>query len=404
MKVHFLQYHRAPALSACTILLILITGLATPVSAQQARESNRVYLRAHIGFSQYTGDLSATNTTIHAVGVPALGWEAGYQLTPNLGIAAALQAADYPSLNPSNDWHTWRFTSQMLLQYQFLASDPIAPYLRIGAHVTTGSNIESGTARAFGPMFGMGIRYAIHDRISLFLEGNVHTTFPDHAIDGISGDRGFDTIGFAGIGIRFTLASPPPVALAHVETPDTLEVEQAGIFTAARRGNVSGTVAYRWSFGDGTTAPGPTARHTYMQVGRYDATVTVTDGRSSDSKTVHVIVTRAVNASLTAACMQALEAADTAYRTRHFSAATDSLSVCLNNENVATAGKVKAYRLRTLIHLKQGEIEPAKNMLLQLFALKPDYEADPIQDPPSYVSLVSIVKRQLETGSITVDR
>ncbi len=49
-------------------------------------------------------------------------------------------------------------------------------------------------------------------------------------------------------------------------------------FDAGRSFDVDGAiVAYTWSFGDGTTATGPTPVHAYAQPGTYTATLTVTD-------------------------------------------------------------------------------------------------------------------------------
>ena len=47
---------------------------------------------------------------------------------------------------------------------------------------------------------------------------------------------------------------------------------------AAGSADSDGTVtAYAWNFGDGTTATGPTASHTYAAGGTYHVTLTVTD-------------------------------------------------------------------------------------------------------------------------------
>ena len=63
-----------------------------------------------------------------------------------------------------------------------------------------------------------------------------------------------------------------------------------------------GTVdTYAWSFGDGTTATGATASHTYSEAGRYVATLTVTDNDgATDSTTVSVSVGEPPNAAPTA--------------------------------------------------------------------------------------------------------
>ena len=48
-----------------------------------------------------------------------------------------------------------------------------------------------------------------------------------------------------------------------------------------------GTLTYRWDFGDGGSALGAEADHTYLQPGTFTATLTVTDrGGMSDSETI----------------------------------------------------------------------------------------------------------------------
>ncbi len=50
-------------------------------------------------------------------------------------------------------------------------------------------------------------------------------------------------------------------------------------------------LSYSWDFGDGVSATGPTATHTYLQDGSYNLTVTVTDGDGgSDTNTVVVVI------------------------------------------------------------------------------------------------------------------
>src|SRR3954468_23805685 len=60
---------------------------------------------------------------------------------------------------------------------------------------------------------------------------------------------------------------------------------------ASRSTSVGSTITgYRWDFGDGTTAAGPAAAHTYVQPGPYTVAVTVTDDRN-ESATAEAAVT-----------------------------------------------------------------------------------------------------------------
>lgn len=83
-------------------------------------------------------------------------------------------------------------------------------------------------------------------------------------------------------------ANVPPTA-AFTPTVDGLSVSVTGAASA----DTDGTVAsYAWSFGDGGTATGVTASHTYEQSGDYTITLTVTDDDgATDTKTASVTVT-----------------------------------------------------------------------------------------------------------------
>lgn len=78
----------------------------------------------------------------------------------------------------------------------------------------------------------------------------------------------------------------PVAAFTHSESFLVLSVNGSGSSDA------DGTIrAYQWTFGDGQSASGATATHTYDAAGSYDVTLTVTDnGGASDSSTVRVTV------------------------------------------------------------------------------------------------------------------
>jgi hypothetical protein len=102
----------------------------------------------------------------------------------------------------------------------------------------------------------------------------------------------------------------------------------------------------------------------------------------------------------TAACPGALTDAEALYRAGRFGDVERRLDACLNGPE---AGPVAAYRLRALALLRQQRLADAQETVLALLAAYPDYEPDRVQDPPAYVSLVTLVSRQLAVGPAAGD-
>jgi PKD repeat protein len=89
-----------------------------------------------------------------------------------------------------------------------------------------------------------------------------------------------------------TVANAPPVASAAA-TPRSGIAPLAVSFDGRGSTDADGSItSYAWSFGDGTSANGATASHTYSTPGNYVATLTVTDNAgASASTTVAITVT-----------------------------------------------------------------------------------------------------------------
>lgn len=97
-------------------------------------------------------------------------------------------------------------------------------------------------------------------------------------------------------------------------------------------------------------------------------------------------------------CERALSAAEDQYRDAEFDEALRLVSACLDQGEKSQAQAVAAYRLLALIHLKRDELEQARAAVVNLLGVDPTYEADPVNSPPAYVSLVAIVQRNLQTS------
>lgn len=91
--------------------------------------------------------------------------------------------------------------------------------------------------------------------------------------------------------MEFAWTNPPPIAVVSVDRfggNAPLDVTFDGSGSSAFQGDI---VSYEWDFGDGTTAVGVTALHTYTDPGMYEATLTVTDedgSTATDTLTIEV--------------------------------------------------------------------------------------------------------------------
>lgn len=93
-------------------------------------------------------------------------------------------------------------------------------------------------------------------------------------------------------------------AAAFTASPTSGQAPLAVSFDASASSDPDGSIAaYAWRFGDGATASGVTAAHTYQTAGNYTATLTVTDdagASASTSRTVSVSVPPPPNQAPTA--------------------------------------------------------------------------------------------------------
>ena len=81
----------------------------------------------------------------------------------------------------------------------------------------------------------------------------------------------------------------PPVARATA-TPNSGTAPLAVAFDGSTSSDPDGSIAsYAWTFGDGGSATGPTANHTYTTAGSYSAKLTVTDNQGATGTTTIAI-------------------------------------------------------------------------------------------------------------------
>lgn len=94
-------------------------------------------------------------------------------------------------------------------------------------------------------------------------------------------------------------------------------------------------------------------------------------------------------------CDEELEEAETRYIEGQFDESIRVVLTCLNRAEIDTVHAIEGYRLLALALIRKDELPEARAAIVQLFDVYPEYEPDPVADPPAYTALVDIVKQQV---------
>ncbi len=317
-------------LSIFAVAFAMLFSLADFAQAQSRfRADQTVYIKARVGMGTYLGtrDGNVDSSIGDYISDAELlfGAELGVQLTSAFGVGAVFNTSTYdqfkspgivPSSDPSNpgvsivDGESSDRRSSIHLAATLRAWDEkrISPYLVGGLGATFGKiNSDLGSKVGFSPMLGVGLDLALSDRIGFFAEFNALGVFDDVAIDGIeggdniggadSGSGSYDALDYGVIGLRVNFSKPfRPVVVVTATGPSELVTGAEGTFEASINADATAPVTYTWDFGDGSTASGLVATHSYASDGNYTATFTARNKRSSDSRTVAVTVVRPIQA------------------------------------------------------------------------------------------------------------
>ena len=301
-----------PTLFAC----MMASLVASSALAQSVRPQRTFYIQPRVGLTHYVGDFGDFGDFTSDYGFPVgFGGEIGYQITSRFSIGGAYMAGDYPTILPldengdlmagQNDF-TWRHTANLFLKWTFMGSSArVAPFIQIGLNGTVGQTLPATDVNGnphpdagddmlgIGPSAGIGMDIVLGNRTSLIAELITNVVVPDEAADageGIDG-REFDLLNFLGLGLKYSFRSAfTPVDVVDIECPSGLMVNETGTFTASVDEGASAPVEYRWDFGDGTTALGLTATHSYDRAGSFTVTFSGSNDGSTDSETCQVEV------------------------------------------------------------------------------------------------------------------
>ncbi len=92
--------------------------------------------------------------------------------------------------------------------------------------------------------------------------------------------------------VVLTGCNPRAVESLTLSSPESLETNSSGDFSAAANEDARAPVVYSWEFGDGTTADGTAVAHAFAEPGSYTVTVTASNrnGRYSITESADVLV------------------------------------------------------------------------------------------------------------------
>lgn len=292
-------------------LVVVAALLPVELFAQSERADGAVFFRPRVGISYYLGDNEKSpfnfdgemfdNSFPYSVGA-----EIGYQFNPRYSLGLALTLADYPGVTEFRNEmdvseHPTTRTSIQLIARKLLSDNKIAPYFQAGLHATFGKTAvysddaclttgpcDESSETSFGPLVGFGLDFFINENMSFFTEIGANMTFGDEKVDGYddNGFGGFDIIGATSLGLKINLSGFTPVELTGlVCVADPVETGAPTTFSGMINDDASEPVEAIWRFGDGNTATGLTATHAFAAAGRYDVSLTVTNGRGRGNST-----------------------------------------------------------------------------------------------------------------------
>lgn len=312
-----------PLLQTTGILSLLILFLLTPLAAdaQVERGDKTLYVRPHIGTSWYLGDNEQSpfnfDGDIFEDDFPYnVGAEIGWRFSPRYSLGVAYSYGNFNQISdfeantdvslPGHEATRW---SVSLVGRQLLSDRKIAPYwfgmVSVGggdvttfseacaANVVGACEVETGLLTG-GVGAGFGFDVSLSRSMSFFLQTSLDARLPDENVDGRDYNA-FTDIEFLGAhtaGLQANLSRFKPVETVSVICPtDEFNTGVPMTFTGSANENATQPVDYRWSFGDGASAQGPTATHTFNRAGEFMVSLTATNGNGKGRASAECPVT-----------------------------------------------------------------------------------------------------------------
>ena len=208
------------ALLVCTLWLSPILTL----HAQVLPFAPSIYAGGLLGSNVYGGDrdLNPSNDVssfVEDIGA-TIGFEVGYQLTPNWTFFMSEMSGNYPQVDTDiiydllpridpNTTSAWRHHVNLMTRYYVVPQGRVVPYVQAGANVSFGKT-NGETRTGAGPIVGLGVEIPASRALSVFLEYDTMRVFGDEAMDladpGTPADKtDSDAFTFFGFGARYKL-------------------------------------------------------------------------------------------------------------------------------------------------------------------------------------------------------
>lgn len=320
---------RASLLGCFAFLLLLQTTNAQEVSRYRA--DSTLFFKGRLGLNFYGGDRDINpgdelQKYIENIGF-SFGLELGYSFTNRFSLSLHHLSGTYPRIEDiENDLgipfpqpaygvldqsttSKWRHHFTLLGRGHILPNKRVSPYGQMGLNLSFG-RINDSMETGIGPMAGIGLDFAVSDRMGLFLELDGIFILDDEALDLADTQSketpnaprnidasDFDVFTFIGFGLRINAKSPFVPVYVDCTGPTTLVpgVASDTLFAADYNDDATEPVTVVWDFGDGTTASGLGPHEKiYANSGTeelyYDVTVTASNRKSTDTAVCRVKV------------------------------------------------------------------------------------------------------------------